>query len=163
MVYAVNRYHHISDSCMAIKVSDEDAYIKDTKDVLSNILILEKEHPNSNWLKGFYYNAAIMRVDTCYERLFRAYLETEKGDGPDLYEDIQGSLSHLFPIESYKDSNFGKVRKRIVNCLKHDVHGVKIKDRENVELLESALKELLAFCSDATLTNRLSRSVLGYK
>ncbi len=135
VVYALNQYYQVTDHYPTTKIADEKEYIQETDDVLSHIL--EKEHPNRNWLRGFYYNAGVMRLDACYDRIFKAYLGSSlnnkeeskcsecgknKIDGPYLYKKIRHDFGSLFSEEQYEKSNVGKIRHE-VNSLKHYAGG----------------------------------------
>ena len=173
VVYALNQYYQVTDHYPTTKIADEKEYIQETDDVLSHIL--EKEHPNRNWLRGFYYNAGVIRLDACYERIFKAYLgsslnnkeETKcpscgknKIDGPYLYKKIRHDFSSLFSEEQYEKSNFGKVRHE-VNSLKHYEGGADLTEREQPELLHRALTELVAFLRDPKVTEELVKKFSG--
>jgi len=155
VVYALDKYNQISDHSQAKNSVDKKAYIGETEDVISSIL--KKQEPPVGWLRGFYYNAALMRLDATYERFFKAYLDGKyneheecpkskksKLDGPVMYEKIRKEFSSLFQEEKYEDSNFHKVR-TTVNNLKHDIGGADPMKREQPEVLHRALTELLDF------------------
>lgn len=158
VVYALNQYYQVTNHCPATKIDDGNI-IQETDDVLSRIS--EKEQPSRNWLRGFYYNAGIMRLDACYERIFKAYLgrEENKINGPDLYENIRQDFSLLFP-EEYKESNFGKIRHE-VNSLKHFMGGADSAEREQPELLYRALTELVAFIKIPKVTEEFKKKFAG--
>jgi hypothetical protein len=173
VVYALNQYCQVTDHYSTTKIADEKEYIQETDDVLSHIL--EKEHPNRNWLRGFYYNAGVMRLDACYERIFKAYLGSSlnnkeeskcpscgksKIDGFYLYKKIRHDFSSLFSEEQYDKSNFGKVRHE-VNSLKHYEGGADLTEREQPELLHQALTELVAFLRDQKVTEELVKKFSG--
>ena len=172
VVYALNQYYQVTDQYPTTKIADEKEYIQETDFVLSHIL--EKEHPNRNWLRGFYYNAGLMRLDACYERLFKAYLDSSldnreeskcpscgksKIDANYLYEKISHDFSSLFP-EKYEESNFGKVR-YAVNSLKHYEGGAPFTEREQPEILHRALTDLVAFLRDPKVIEELSKKFSG--
>jgi hypothetical protein len=162
VVYALNQYYQMNVQCPSANIADECEYVSETDDVLSHIL--EKGHPNPNWVRGFYYNAAVMRLDACYERIFKAYLDLreqikcsccEKNliDGPYLYERIKNEFGSLFSL-TYEESNFGKVRHE-VNSLKHFEGGADREERELPELLHRSLAELVSFLRDPKVNNKL--------
>ena len=166
VVYALEQYYQITDHYPTTKIADEKEYIRETVDVLAHILA--KECQNRNWTRGFYYNAAVMRLDACYERIFKAYLgnfnnEEESKcpscgkntiDGPRLYKKIRDDFSSLFSEKKYEESNFGKIRKE-VNSLKHYEGGTDLTEREQPELLHRALSELVAFIRNQKVTEEL--------
>ena len=167
VVYALNQYYQITNRYPFTKVADENEYIQETDDVLTSIL--DNQPPKESWLRGFYYNAALMRLDAAYERLFKAYLDgnlikkeerkctscgKDKIDGPYMYKKIRDDFSSLFPEKEYQESNFGKVRGE-VNSLKHYVGGADLTEREQPELLHRALTELVAFLMDSIVSKEL--------
>lgn len=173
VAYALNQYYQITYHYPPTKIADENEYIQETDDVLSHIL--EKEHPNRNWLRGFYYNASVMRLDACYERIFKAYLGISlnnkeeskcssrgknKIDGPYLYKKIRHDFSSLFSEEQYQKSNFGKVRHE-VNSLKHCEGGADLAEREQPELFHRALTELVAFLRVQKVAEELVKKFSG--
>jgi len=173
VVYALNQYYQVTDQHLITKFADKKQYNQETDDVLSHIL--EKEHPNRNWIRGFYYNSGVMRLDACYERIFKAYLGSSpkdkeeskcptcgknKIDGPYLYKKIRHDFRSLFSEGQYEKSNFGKVRHE-VNSLKHYVGGGDITEREQPELLRRALTELVAFLTDPKVTEKLVNEFPG--
>lgn len=173
VVYALNQYYQVIDHYPTLMIADEKEYIPETHDVLSHIL--KKEHPNKNWLRGFYYNAGVTRLDACYERIFKAYLGSSlndkeeskcpscgknKIDGPYLYKKIRHDFSSLFLEEQYEKSNFGKVRHE-VNSLKHYEGGADLAEREQPKLLQRALDELVTFLIDPKVTEVLVEKFSG--
>ncbi len=153
VIYALLRYAEISSCSSSESISDEKAYIQEMDIVLTSIL--NNETPKENWQKGFYYNAALMRLDAAYERFFKAYLGRQGMDGPKLYKEIRDKFSSLFPKE-FEDSNFGKVRHE-VNSLKHYVGGADLTEREQPEILQQALIELVAFLKNPIVREKLNK------
>jgi hypothetical protein len=172
VLYALSRHDKLADSYSSTNVPSANEYIQETNELLSSIL--EKRPPNRGWLKGFYYNAALMRLDACYERSFRAYLDSslkkrdgkcpscgkDKIDGPYLYEKIRNDFGSLFPEKAYEKSNFGRVRHE-VNGLKHYEGGAEITEREQSAVLHAALTELTAFLKHQKLTEGLIKKFSG--
>jgi hypothetical protein len=170
VVYALNQYYQATDRFPTTKITDERKYIQETDDVLSHIL--EEEHPNGNWLRGFYYNAGVMRLDACYDRIFKAYLRSNLEEskcpscgkdminGPSLYNKIRHDFSVLFSEKQFEKSNFGKVRHE-VNSLKHYEGGADLGEREQPELLHKALTELVTFLRDPKVTKELAKQFSG--
>lgn len=172
-VYALNQYYQITNRYPPSKVNDENKYIQETDDVLTSIL--DNQPPKESWLRGFYYNAALMRLDAAYERLFKACLDgnlikkeerkcttcgKDKIDGHYMYKKIRDDFSSLFPEKEYQKSNFGKVRHE-VNSLKHYEGGADLTEREKPELLHRALTELVAFLRDPKVTEELVKKFSG--
>lgn len=169
VVYALNQYHLVANQCPPGKTENEEAYIQETHKILSRVL--GRPYPYDRWLRGFYYNAALMRLDACYERLFRAYLRDKLGerkcpkckkpeiDGQELYKQIRNEFSSLF-TKNFDDSSFGKVR-REVNSLKHLVGGADPAQREKPKLLYSALKELIDFIRNPDVVKKLKENFSG--
>lgn len=166
VVYALDQYNQIANVCPLATLSD-DEYIQEADNVFASILT--NKLPPENWLRGFYYNAALMRLDAAYERFFKAYLDgkcnlnlkcTEcdknKTDGPYLYAEIRKEFSSLFPEKKFEDSNFWKVRHE-VNSLKHYIGGANLAEREQPAILRQALDELVAFLNDPTVRKELAK------
>ena len=171
VVYALNQYTKIANSCPFTTLSD-DEYVQETDNVLTSIS--KNTPPAENWLRGFFYNAALMRLDAAYERFFKAYLDGKcnlnlectacdknKIDGPYLYAEIRKEFSSLFSEKKFEDSNFGKVRHE-VNSLKHYIGGANLTEREQPEILRQALDELIAFLKDPTVRKDLTMFSGGY-
>lgn len=163
VLYALRQYAEIHSPA----ISNEQQYIKETDDVLTSML--NKQTPKESWQKGFYYNAALMRLDAAYERFFKTYLHGKydekskcitcgrnKIDGKYLYTEIRKEFSNLFPEELYEKSNFYKVR-RAVNSLKHYIGGADVTEREQPEILEGALNELVMFLRDPLVIKELKK------
>ena len=170
VVFALNEYHRVANDCPPRETKDEEAYIEETRTILPRVL--ERPYPSDDWLRGFYYNAALMRLDACYERLFKAYLvdklhDSEKCleckkkiDGPYLYRKIREDFKSLFPVEEFEKSNFGVIRQE-VNDLKHFPGGAERFRREQPRRLESALDELMTFIRNRKVINKLKKNFPG--
>lgn len=114
-VFALQRYETIHPA------SAPTAYEAETSELLG--ALRRGDNPPPLWLKGFFYNAALMRLDAAWERGLRVLLnvdEKERLDGPKLYERLLVTTPSL-PV--YKDSAFCAVRIE-VNNLKHRAGGV---------------------------------------
>jgi hypothetical protein len=133
----------------------EADYCEDTERLIT--AMRDGSLPSADWLRGFYYNAAIMRIDALYERLFRAVLDDESmgQNGPALYSALQKWHSALLP-EPYEASPFKHVRDE-ANSLKHYVGGAAPALRERVTLLRAALEHWFAFVSDTEVRSLLAR------
>jgi hypothetical protein len=131
---------------------DEDKFVQDTK---TNIdALLENKDFSQDWMRGFWFNAAIMRLDALWERCFKLFVSPDyEYDGPCLYALVQTHRATPSSDE-YKDSTFGRVRK-IVNSLKHRTGGAKPKIREDRDLPMNMLRDLLAVISDRDLKKML--------
>jgi hypothetical protein len=155
VVYSLDQYWKMSSCYYSfMKNSDEQEYIQETDNVLTSIL--NNKPPTASWLRGFYYNAALMRLDAAYERFFKAYLGKQKLDSPNMYMEIRSKFSSIFPKKEYEESNFGKMR-REVNSLKHFVGGADPTEREQPEVLQRALIELVAFLKDPIVIKELNK------
>jgi hypothetical protein len=126
----------------------EDDYVEDTK---TNINALMKNKAISqDWERGFWFNAAIMRLDALWERLFKLFIPVGVDcNGPSLYVLVQERRATP-SSHTYEDSSFGKVR-QIVNQLKHELGGASPIIRENRELPMQMTKDLLAVIKDRAL------------
>ena len=153
VVYALDEYYQIVNVIASTKMKEQE-YIQEADNVLTSIL--NNQTPTENWLRGFYYNAALMRLDAAYERFFKAFIGKQGIDGPKLYKEIRNKLSSLFLIKKYEDSNFGKVRHE-VNSLKHYVGGADLMEREKPEILQQALNELVALLNDPIVIMALNK------
>lgn len=152
-LFALSEWYRLAEKAPQVHHNEED-YISDTERLLG--AIRDGVPPNGEWLRAFHYNAAVMRIDALYERLFRAVLgDTPKADGPTLYSSLQTRYPRLLP-DPYKQSPFASVRKE-VNSLKHDVGGAAPQLRERITSLCAALEYLFAFVSDREVKALLQR------
>jgi hypothetical protein len=132
----------------------EEEYIADTCDVIS--AIRGNATPPGDWMRGFYYNAAAMRVDALYERLLRALLEdTSNASGPTLYSRAREHFPNLLP-ELYERSPFSGVREE-ANSLKHHIGGAVPRLRERLTHLRNALEHWFAMMSNEQVRTLLHR------
>lgn len=148
--YAVIEYERLAQIPAGIRA--EDDYVHETMALLRTLPI--GGVLPAAWLRGFYYNAAVMRADASWERSLKALLnDHSKNDGPALYRRARNDLPSLFSAP-YRDSSFAKVRHE-VNALKHRLGGVPPLNREQPEVVISALQELFGL-----LTNQQALSCL---
>jgi hypothetical protein len=137
-MYALEEYDRLATA--APKQTQTDSfYSNELKQLLS--AIQDGEAPPPNWLRGFFYNAAVMRLDAAWERSLRVILKdtTKKGNLRELYNKLRGSEPTL---PEYDDSICNQVRNE-VNDLKHQDKGPSEDIRENPEVLREGLKQLL--------------------
>lgn len=160
-VYAMAEYQRLFLQFPAPKNPPEECYIEETITMLHEIRN-NNQPAEQNWLRGFFYNAAVMRTDAFFERAFKAILkEKEKNisNGPKLYEKMKKKFPEHFQL-CYDQSFFGQIRKE-VNALKHDVGGVEPNDREKQMVLLNALKELLKILQDDKILKELKTNFRG--
>jgi hypothetical protein len=132
--YAIEEYDRLA--IVAPKQTQTgEFYSQELLDVLS--AIESPTPPPTNWLRGFFFNAAIMRLDAAWERALRIILsDTSKNSkGPDLYNRVYG-------VGAYTGSIFERIRTE-VSALKHNIEGPKEDIREKKEVLLDGLAELL--------------------
>lgn len=136
-VFALQTYDNLAERWSKSEQSDE-FYAQEALDVLSSLR--SNTTPSANWQRGFFYNAAVMRLDAAWERSLRIILaEPNDGDGPGLYERLRSMEAGM---AAYDDSRFSRVRKE-VNGLKHQVQGAREAIREQPEILRGCLQDLL--------------------
>jgi hypothetical protein len=159
VVFALVKYHQLADYSTRHELSEEE-YVQETSKTLTQIK--EKEAPVGNWLRGFYYNAALMRLDAAYERFFKACLSpgSEKDKGPDLYRKIIKRFPSSFSGKLYQESLFCEVRHE-VNSLKHFPGGADPMEREKPDRLHRALTELVTFLKMPDVTDELRKKFSG--
>ena len=136
---------------------EESAFLPRTATLLVKIRLGALVEPE--WLAGFWYNAAIMRIDALYERLFRAM--TQNSDPRARAMDLYTQARDMFPDVlartiglKYNTTLWKKVREE-VNALKHFVAGADSSLRMNTERTLSALEHLLAFLAEPNPRERL--------
>jgi len=159
-VYAMREYQRLFlQSSPQISLSDE-YYIKETITIIHEIR--NNNRPAENWLRGFFYNAAVMRTDAFFERVFKAILNENANniiDGEKLYEKMKQKYPEHFQL-CYQKSLFGQIRME-VNALKHVVGGAELTYRENLMVLFDALKELLKILQDDKILEELKANFRG--
>jgi hypothetical protein len=150
-VWAMGRYY-AADKVYRPTSIHEDAYVEDTK---TNIdALIENNRLSEDWERGFWFNAAIMRLDALWERLFKLYVPSGVDcNGPSLYALVQ-ARRETPSTEKYDVSTFGRIR-QIVNQLKHDAGGAHPSIREDRELPVQMMEDLLAIIRDKTLSASL--------
>lgn len=67
-VWAMRRYQSLAEKVAYQVPATEAVYIADTGHNLEQLTI--GHEPSLDWERGFWYNAAIMRLDALWERLF---------------------------------------------------------------------------------------------
>ena len=123
---------------------------------MSNVIhaVRTNSTPPADWMRAFYYNASVMRVDALYERLLRALLnEPENGNAEKLYCKAHEKFPGFFP-EPYEESLFHSVREE-ANALKHEIGGAGPSLRERSTTLTNALVHWFAIVSDVQVNNEL--------
>lgn len=145
------RHYYNADAAQPPQDFPEDEYVQDTK---TNIdALLKNKDFSQDWMRGFWFNAAIMRLDALWERCFKVFVPDDDFNGPCLYALVQAHRATPSSDE-YKVSSFGKVRK-IVNSLKHKTGGATPKIREDRDLPMNMLRDLLAVIRDGALKTSL--------
>ena len=137
-VFAVKKYNDLKSTWPKSDQTNE-FYKAEALEVLTSIQA--NTEPPGSWLRGFYYNAAVMRLDAAWERSIRIILSySRQRDGaPELYKRLRKIESHL---PKYNKSQFRLIRDE-VNALKHAKHGAAEQIRERPEILDGALEDLL--------------------
>ena len=136
-VFALQSYDDLAVRSSKSEQTDE-FYRNEAVEMLMNLR--SNTPPPPNWLRGFFYNAAVMRLDAAWERSMRIILaEPNDGDGPGLYERLRHTKAGM---AAYDDSRFSRVRKE-VNALKHQGQGARDAIREQPEVLRGCLQDLL--------------------
>jgi hypothetical protein len=151
-VYALQQRVRIGTSDESKPPISDNAFIDRTNVLLNQILTggqVERE-----WEAGFWYNAAVIRIDACYERIFRALLSEnlppaendpqEKVRGArKLWEALQNKAGFTLVLPyAYLNSNW-KVLRDEVNSIKHWRFGASRTVRMDTERTVRALEELL--------------------
>ncbi|MBM4350306.1 MAG: hypothetical protein FJ106_10540 [Deltaproteobacteria bacterium] len=150
-IYALYQSYHLAQ-VIPQRDRREVEYVADTFEVIE--AIRANATPPEDWMRGFYYNAAVMRVDVLYERLLRALLnDTSKTSGPDLYSRAHAQFPRQLP-ELYERSLFAGVREE-VNSLKHDIGGAVPRLRERLTHLRNALEHWFTVISDEQVRSLL--------
>jgi hypothetical protein len=130
--------------------------VEHNKELLSTIDDLQRGIlPNDRWMAGFYYNAAVMRIDACYERLLKAMPKRSTGDvsNPSRHESKTNRLAR--GVETYfglRYPHFARQKLEAnrdeVNNLKHGLFGQPVADAKSrgtgdIENAKAAVDELL--------------------
>jgi hypothetical protein len=120
------------------------------------------------WIAGFYYNAAIMRIDACYERLLKAMLEAahvkpagkakRRQSKTDLWaSQLERQLSLHPPITRYH-LEWARTE---VNKLKHDLYGripaTAVDQRIDMPNAEAAVNELIGLMERSDIRSLLCK------
>ena len=146
-VWALDHYYaaHAQAKSGTIR---EDNYVRDTKDNIGKLV--QRQAVSLDWERGFWYNAAIMRFDALWERIFKLFLPPGvKFGGPRLYLFVEERRATQ-DRPKYEESSFGRIR-QIVNQLKHEPGGAKPDIREIPELPLQVMRDLLAVLKDPHL------------
>ena len=126
-------------------------------------------HPTDQWIAGFYYNASIMRIDACYERLLVALGQALGMVQPpkksiksktDAYaEAVEGKLGLTVPFKRAKL----ELNRKEVNRLKHALFGQQAQDSTGDDLGNafSAIEQLLAILEDNAVRRQLKLAYPG--
>lgn len=136
VVYALEKYERLAVFSPKVERSNQ-FYIDQTLSVLEKLNT--GTEPEADWLRGFFYNAGLMRLDAAWERSLQTIFG-KKGNGPTLYDLLRASDPGL---PEYKGSLFESVREE-VNALKHDEEGASEKLRERPNILRESLWQLLS-------------------
>ena len=145
------------------ELADRQRHIDELKLVCSGAV------PSAEWRAGFYYNAAIMRIDACYERLLKAVIQamTIVSSTPMIHRQQSKTERMARRIENDLQSGFLKrthlesLRKE-VNNLKHALFGQAVGDTimraepDDLSNAGAALSELLAILENRTVLACLS-------
>ncbi|MEK6549315.1 MAG: hypothetical protein AABZ51_04350 [Nitrospirota bacterium] len=146
-VWALGHYSAAAAQRSGNSISEEE-YIPDTKAAIK--ALVDDKPMSEDWERGFWFNAAIMRIDAFWERIFTLCLPAGVDvNGPSLYllvQDRRAVPSNL----AYSASSFGRVRK-IVNQLKHEPGGAHPTIREDRDLPLQAMQDVLAVLDDMAI------------
>lgn len=126
--------------------------------------------PEPVWIAGFYYNAAVMRIDACHERLLKAMLEAagvqpEKAKGGEAETEawakqLETTLRLDPPLAR---QHLALVRKE-VNKLKHKLYGQELShalgrpEQNDLVNATAAINELVALMERPEIRSRLTES-----
>jgi hypothetical protein len=144
VAYALEEYDRLVDIAPKLDRPNE-FYAREALQVLD--ALRTAANPPANWLRGFFYNAAVMRLDAAWERSLRVVLQDKtKANGPALYNLLRQSEP---TIPQYDDSIFKRVRVE-VNHLKHRDEGPPQETREQPEIVRQGLQQLLALLERLT-------------
>jgi len=133
VVYALEEYNRLA--ILAPKEPQTDQYYLDELQHLLSVFQSAAGPPN-NWLRVFFYNDGILRLDAAWEWTLRIIKKDVKTSARVLYNKI-------FVYETYTGSIFQQVRTE-VNVLKHDFRGLLEEIRENPAILSEGLVQLLS-------------------
>ena len=139
VIYALQEYDHLVAATPKQRQTDL-FYSNELQQLLSGFQT--STPPPRNWLRGFFYNAAAMRLDAAWERSLRVILKdtTKKGNLSTLYNTLRRSDEPT--LAEFDKSSCKRVRDE-VNDLKHRDQGPADDIREDSEILREGLKELL--------------------
>lgn len=124
--------------------------------------------PAPVWIAGFYYNAAIMRIDACYERFLKAMLEAagvkpEKAPRDQSESDaMAGQLERTLSLDPPLAREHLTWARKEVNNLKHKLfgqepsHALKRPEPSDLTNAIAAIDELLAAMERREIRPRLA-------
>ena len=134
--------------------TDPSEHVHRLKDAIDAVAI--GATPEPVWIAGFYYNAAIMRIDACYERLLKAMLEAAgvkpaKATGGQPETDaMAGQLERTLSLDPPLAREHLTWARKEVNNLKHKLfgqepsHALKRPEPSDLTNAIAAIDELLA-------------------
>jgi hypothetical protein len=139
-IYAIRRYEALP---LRSQSAGDDAFYAEE---LARLVAAFRGgvEPPSSWLWGFYYNAAVMRLDAVWDRSLRIMVGTH-ADGPSLYRLLRKAKP---AIPAYEASSFSQLR-REVNKLKHQPEGAPEAIRHRPKVVTDALEELVTLLEGA--------------
>ena len=139
VVYALQQYEHLAIATPK-EIQSDEFYQNEFMGLLR--ALQGGLAPPSNWLRGFLYNAALMRLDAAWERSLLVVLRdtSKKANGPELYKKLCQSEPTL---PDYDNSIFKQVRREL-NALKHKAEGPSGDIREEPAILRTGLEDLLS-------------------
>ena len=156
-VWAMKRYYDLASIAPPLPQTDAQAYLEDTERNAS--AFVEGKAPSPDWERGFWYNAAVMRMDALWERLFKfGRPQEKKSNGEKLYACI-ACQTDVLPTK-YQGSALERVR-RTVNDLKHEPGGVRTEQLEDSDLPAEAMNLLLRVLQEPVLTGVLQQQGTG--
>jgi hypothetical protein len=125
--------------------------------------------PEGVWVAGFYYNAAIMRIDACYERLLKAVLAasgvrlTKSGRSQSKTNAWASQLEKVLGLGSPIRRDHLEWARGQVNKLKHDLFGRVAAGGHAIDVphAEAAVSELIELMERAEIRSRLSKRFAG--
>lgn len=124
--------------------------------------------PDNDWMAGFYYNAAMMRIDACHERFLKAVLEAV-GEDPEKVttnsneqktDALARKVEQVLLLAPLSREHL-KWTRREVNNLKHQIFGHQphhVKDRpdsSDIDNATAAIEELLILIENDQIQAKL--------
>lgn len=138
VLYALEEYERLAT--IAPKQTQSDQSYSDEFKHLQKAF-QDSVAPPPSWLRGFFYNAAVMRLDAAWERSLRVILNktTMKGNLEELYKCLRTKEPTL---PEYEQAICKQVRAE-VGFLKHQDTGPSEDMRERPEVVRDGLKQLV--------------------